>query len=52
MDPVDDFEGIAEQYNAVTKAIEEKKALEIEYRGMGSQELTRRGIDPHGLFFH
>lgn len=52
LDPVDGFDAIAEQYNAVTKAIEEKKALEIEYKGMGSQEDTKRTIDPYGLFLH
>ena len=52
IDPVDGFEDIEKQYNAVTEALEGKKTLAIEYRGMGNQKLTRRAIDPYGLFFH
>jgi len=50
IDPVEDFCGVQKQFDAVQKAIEEKNSLDITYKSMGSQQVTKRVIDPYGLF--
>lgn len=38
------------QFDAVQKALEEKNSLEITYKSMYAQKITKRIIDPYGLF--
>lgn len=50
--PADGFEKIAETYNTLQKAMEERREADILYHGMGRQELTKRAIAPYCLFLH
>ena len=52
IDPVEGFDGIEKQYNAINEAMNRKEEIEILYKAMNSQEETRRVVAPYGLFFH
>lgn len=52
VEPMEGFEDIEKQYNAIIKAIDEKIEIEIDYEGMYEQKETKRQIAPYGLFFH
>ena len=51
LDPMDDFEKIEKQYNAIVEAMDRKREIEMVYKGMHEQKETRRQIKPYGLFF-
>ncbi|MBI3582626.1 MAG: WYL domain-containing protein [Nitrospinae bacterium] len=52
LDPMDDFEKIEKQYNAIVEAMDKNHEIEIGYQGMHGRKETRRQIAPYGLFFH
>jgi len=53
IDPMEGFENIEKQYNAIIEAMDAKREMEIVYQGMyGQQETKKRHIAPYGLFFH
>lgn len=52
IDPVEGFEKIEPQYNAISKAMDKKLELEIVYHGMHKQDVKKRNIAPYGLFLH
>ena len=52
IDPMEGFEKIVRQYNAVNEAMDRKQELEITYKGMGRQKETVRQIAPYCLMFH
>ncbi|MBI3583267.1 MAG: WYL domain-containing protein, partial [Nitrospinae bacterium] len=47
IDPMEGFEGIEKQYNAITESLNKKE----EYDAMHSQKKSRRIIAPYGLIF-
>lgn len=49
--PLNGFEGIEKQYNAIMEAMNKRQEVEIVYEGMHEQKETRRRIAPYGLFF-
>lgn len=51
LDPMDGFEKIEKQYNAIVEAMDRKREIEIDYKGMHAQKETKRHIKPYGLFF-
>lgn len=51
IDPVDDFSSIQNQFDAVQKAMDEKRTLKIKYNSMQRRERTEREIDPYCLFY-
>lgn len=50
IDQVADYSAVQKQFDAVQKALDEKNSLDITYISMGSQQATKRVIDPYGLF--
>lgn len=50
IDQVEDFCGVQKQFDTIHQALEEKNSIEITYKSMGVQEVTKRIIDPYGLF--
>ncbi len=52
IDPMDGFENIEGQYNAITEAMDKNQEVEIGYQGMYERKETKRQIAPYGLFFH
>ena len=52
IDPMDGFENIEEQYNAIIEAMDKNLEIEICYQGMHERKETKRQIAPYGLFFH
>jgi predicted DNA-binding transcriptional regulator YafY len=50
IDPVGDCSAVQKQFDAVQKALDEKNSLEITYKSMYAQKMTKRIIDPYGLF--
>lgn len=50
IDPVEESCGVQKQFDAIQKALDEKNSLDITYKSMGSQQVTKRIIDPYGLF--
>lgn len=50
--PVECFEQIESQYNAIDEAMNLKEEIEIVYTAMKNKKETRRCIVPYGLFFH
>ncbi len=52
IDPMEEFEKVEKQYNAINEAMDKKQELEITYKGMERQEETVRQIAPYCLMFH
>lgn len=52
IDPMEGFENIERQYNAIMEAMDTRRELAIVYQGMHEQKETKRHIAPYGLFFH
>ena len=50
IDPVEDYSAVQKQFDAVQKALDDKNSLEITYKSMYAQNVTKRIIDPYGLF--
>lgn len=50
LDPLVGFENIESQYDLLTKAMELKIEVAIEYKGMHEQKETKRIIAPYGMF--
>lgn len=48
--PMECFEQIESQYNAINEAIKQKEEIEIVYMAMKNKKETRRGIAPYGLY--
>ncbi|MBI3583126.1 MAG: WYL domain-containing protein, partial [Nitrospinae bacterium] len=51
IDPMEGFDEIEKQYNAVSKAMEKKVEIEIGYKAMKNEKETKRTIAPYGLIF-
>ncbi len=51
IDPMEGFEEIEKQYNAISGALNKKEEIEITYKAMHSQKETKRIIAPYGLIF-
>ncbi len=51
MEPMEEFEKVENQYEAITEAMDNKVELEIAYKAMNSQKETIRQIAPYGLFY-
>lgn len=51
IDPMEGFEKVEKQYNAINEAMGFKKEIMLTYKAMGSQEKTKRAVAPYGLFF-
>lgn len=50
--PVEGFEQIERQYNAITEAMDRKEEIAIVYSAMKNMKETKRDIAPYGLFFY
>ena len=50
--PMEGFEHIERQYNALVEAMDRKEEIEIVYKAMRSRQETKRVIAPYGLSFH
>ena len=48
--PVEDFEKIERQYNAIEEAMNRKEKIWIVYKAMKDEEESTRCIEPYGLF--
>lgn len=51
IDPVEDFKHIEPQFQAIRLALEKGSVLAISYKRMYDQKVTRRKIEPYGLFY-
>jgi predicted DNA-binding transcriptional regulator YafY len=47
--PMEGFEQIERQYNAINEAMDKKVEIEISYKAMSNEKETRRTIAPYGL---
>lgn len=52
IEPMEGFEKIERQYNAIVAAMDKGKEIEIVYKAMKNQEETKRNLSPYGLFLH
>ncbi len=53
IDPIEGFDRIEGQYDAIKEAMDKRREIEIAYKTMKSpQNETKRMIAPYGLFFH
>ena len=50
--PMEGFEQIERQYNALVEAMDRKEEIEIVYKAMGSRQEKKRVIAPYGLYLH
>ena len=51
IEPVEDSCGVQKQFDMLQSALEDKNSLAITYKAMSSQEVSKRVIDPYGLFY-
>lgn len=51
IDPVEDSSAVQRQFDAIQKALDDCISLDITYKAMHSQEITKRRINPYGLFY-
>lgn len=51
MEPMEEFDKIENQYNAIIQAMDNKEEIEIIYKAMNSQKETIRQIRPYGIFY-
>ena len=49
IDPLEGFEQIERQYNAINEAMDKKVEIEIVYKAMKDEKETRRTVAPYGL---
>lgn len=50
--PMEGFEHIERQYNAIVEAMDKKEEIEIVYKAMRSRQESKRVIAPYGLSLH
>ncbi len=50
--PVEGFEQIERQYNAIVEAMDKKEEIAVVYKAMKDRKETKRDIAPYGLIFH